>query len=333
MNENKSLVMMFAEWWDTRKRQQPKSTVATHRNRWLPTPGNVIFTFLVIGGLLLAQNSGALTLFAAPDFQSASTGTIAYQGRLADTAGTLLTNSFSMIFRLYSASAGGDHLWEETWTGPNSVRVSDGLFNVMLGSLTPIPQAVITGNENLFLGITVGNDDEMAPRVQLGTVPFATQALTVPDGSITAEKLAPDAIQVLTASQTSGADWSVPVCNQVGTKDSLIPGMSLEFSTERPKTVLVDVSGLGHNSEPGKAIYSSIFVNGEVVASANGVGNLAGCRNSEADASTRTYCNLTNSATVEVEPGNHKIETWIDCDGAGTVKVFNSAMRALLLPR
>ena len=29
----------------------------------------------------------------------------------------------------------------------------------------------------------------MTPRVQLGSVPFAMQALTVPDGSITAEKL------------------------------------------------------------------------------------------------------------------------------------------------
>ncbi|MEM7129662.1 MAG: hypothetical protein AAF702_25245 [Chloroflexota bacterium] len=156
--------------------------------QFLPTPGNVIFTFLIIGGLLLAQNSGALTLFAAPDFQSASTGTIAYQGRLADTAGTPLTDTYSMGFRLYSAATGGAPLWTEEWNGPNGVRVSDGLFNVMLGSLTPIPQAVITSNENLFLGITVGTDDEMAPRVQLGTVPFATQALTVPDGSITQQK-------------------------------------------------------------------------------------------------------------------------------------------------
>jgi hypothetical protein len=39
------------------------------------------------------------------------------------------------------------------------------------------------------LGITVGTDDEMTPRVRLGSVPFAVQALTVPDGSITAAKL------------------------------------------------------------------------------------------------------------------------------------------------
>jgi hypothetical protein len=97
-----------------------------------------------------------------------------------------------MIFRLYDAAAGGTPLWEEPWTGSNGVRVSDGLFNVMLGSLTLIPAALITDHSSLFLGITVGTDDEMAPRVQLGSVPFAVQALTVPDGSITQAKLGAD---------------------------------------------------------------------------------------------------------------------------------------------
>jgi hypothetical protein len=64
----------------------------------------------------------------------------------------------------------------------------------MLGSLNPIGQSVITGNSNLFLGITVETDSEMNPRVQLGSVPFATQALTVPDGSVTTDKLAEGAV-------------------------------------------------------------------------------------------------------------------------------------------
>ena len=99
-----------------------------------------------------------------------------------------------MIFRLYNAATGGAPLWEEQWTGSNGVQVSDGLFNVMLGSLTPIPASLITAHSSLFLGITVGTDDEMAPRVQLGSVPFAVQALTVPDGSVTMEKLADGAV-------------------------------------------------------------------------------------------------------------------------------------------
>jgi hypothetical protein len=99
-----------------------------------------------------------------------------------------------MIFRLYDAATGGTPLWTEQWTGSNGVKVSDGLFNVMLGSLTPIPTSLVTDHASLFLGITVGTDDEMTPRVQLGSVPFAVQALTVPDGSVTTAKLADGAV-------------------------------------------------------------------------------------------------------------------------------------------
>ena len=161
--------------------------------RFLPTPGSVLFTLLMIGLLLWASSAGALPLrLLGPNVPS--TNTIAYQGRLADAGGAPLTGTYSIVFRLYSVASGGAPLWEEQWTGQNGVRVSDGLFNVMLGSLTPIPQAIVTGNNTLWLGITVGTDDEMAPRVQLGSVPFAVQALTVPDGSVTTGKIADQAV-------------------------------------------------------------------------------------------------------------------------------------------
>lgn len=157
--------------------------------RFLPSPGSAIFTLVVVGLLLWAQSAGAIPLPGTPASISSSTNTIAYQGRLANAGGAPLTGVYSIIFRLYSAASGGVPLWEEQWTGPNGVSVSDGLFNVMLGSLTPIPSAVVTGSNTLWLGITVGTDNEMVPRVQLGSVPFAVQALTVPDGSITSSKL------------------------------------------------------------------------------------------------------------------------------------------------
>ena len=151
---------------------------------WLPSRGNVLFTLLVVAGLIWASSVGALPL-RAPAAAGTSTGTIAYQGRLADANGNPITNTVNMEFRLYDVSSGGTPLWTEQWTGSNGVRVSDGLFNVMLGSLTPIPQSVIVEHDSLFLGITVGTDDEMTPRVQLGTVPFAVQALTLPAGATT----------------------------------------------------------------------------------------------------------------------------------------------------
>lgn len=200
MNEQKGLLTRLGETLDQyraeRRGAAQEQMPSRHRGwlrRLLLTPGNVLFTLLVVVGLLWANSVGALSL-RAPLAASTSTGAIAYQGRLADADGNPLTDTYNMIFRLYDVATGGVPLWEEQWTGSNGVQVSDGLFNVMLGSLTPIPQSVITGHDSLFLGITVGTDDEMAPRVQLGSVPFAVQALTVPDGSVTTEKIADEAV-------------------------------------------------------------------------------------------------------------------------------------------
>lgn len=194
METPKNLLAVLSEWWDQRQAYRrtiaPAERKASPFSRLLPTPGNVIFTLVMIGLLIAAQSVGALPLPAALRAPNGiSTGTIAYQGRLADANGAPLTGTYNMIFRLYDAATGGTPLWEEQWTGSNGVRVSDGLFNVMLGSLTAMTQDIVAGHDQLFLGITIGTDDEMVPRVQLGSVPFAVQALTVPDGSITAEKL------------------------------------------------------------------------------------------------------------------------------------------------
>ena len=193
---------------------QGLSTAARKIRPWLPNRGTVVFTLLVVSLLFWAQSVGA---FPAAVPAGTSTGTIAYQGRLADAVGAPLTSTYPMIFRLYSSASGGVPLWEEQWTGPNSVQVSDGLFNVMLGSLTPIPQNTITGNGSLWLGVTISTDDEMTPRVQLGTVPYAVQALTVPDGSVTSAKIAAGAVS--TANLANGSVTQA----KLGADISLIP--------------------------------------------------------------------------------------------------------------
>ncbi len=160
--------------------------------RWLlPTPGNVLFTLLVVGGLLWATSAGALP-FTAPALSSDSTTTISYQGRLADSSGNPVTTSgIGMCFRLYNTDTGGSPLWEETHA---AVPVEDGLFHVLLGSTNPIPVSLLANNSTLWLGITVGADSEMTPREQIASVPYAMIASTVPDGAVTTEKIADEAV-------------------------------------------------------------------------------------------------------------------------------------------
>lgn len=116
--------------------------------------------------------------------------TINYQGRLADPNGTPVDNTdpgLGMTFSLYTQETGGSPVWFESHTG---VAVNDGLFSVRLGSVEPLTTDLLTGD--LWLGIKVGNDDEMTPREKLEAVPYAMQAgmaHTVPDGSITLKKM------------------------------------------------------------------------------------------------------------------------------------------------
>jgi hypothetical protein len=226
MDTQKNFFILFGEWLQARqaRRQATAHDRPSRRSAgWLPSRGNVIFTLAMIALLAIAQSAGALplgrplepALSAAKGsaHTTASTSTIAYQGRLANANDQPLTGNYGMEFRLYDVSSGGTPLWSETWTGSNSVSVSDGLFNIMLGSLNPIPQSVITGHSSLWLGITVGSDTEMVPRVQLGSVPFAVQALTVPDGSVTTAKIADGA--VTTAKLADGAVTSTQLADAI----------------------------------------------------------------------------------------------------------------------
>lgn len=134
---------------------------------------NILFTLFVAGFLMMSQS-----VWSQPSATTTTTSTslISHQGRLADTSGEPLTGQYNMELRIYEVPTGGTPLWEEYWTGGNSVEVSDGLFNVMLGSINNTLASAIAGHNELYLAITVGTDGEMSPRVQLGSVPFAMHA-------------------------------------------------------------------------------------------------------------------------------------------------------------
>jgi microcystin-dependent protein len=150
----------------------------------LPNGGSILLVLL----LIVTQSVWARPL---QNTAANSVTTISYQGRLADADGEPLTGVYNMEFRIYAHPTAGEPLWSEYWTGGNAIQVSDGLFNVMLGSIETGLVAAIQDHEELYLGITIDTDSEMLPRIQLGSVPYSMHALTVPDGSITQEKLAP----------------------------------------------------------------------------------------------------------------------------------------------
>ncbi|NCC31614.1 MAG: hypothetical protein EOM24_06245 [Chloroflexia bacterium] len=141
-------------------------------------------TLCLVAFMLLASNTLANSN-VANTVSSTATATISYQGHLTNPDGTPVSATLPMTFNLYAAPTGGTAVWTEQRSGSNAVPVSNGLFNVALGSVTPIPVNLF--GTPLWLGISVNGDAEMSPRERLDGG-YATVAGTVPDGSISSSK-------------------------------------------------------------------------------------------------------------------------------------------------
>jgi len=98
--------------------------------------------------------------------------TINFQGKIVNNSnGTNVSDSLhpNITFKLYNAASGGTAIWTETQTSVNTV---DGIFRVALGSVFAFPANFNFNWDGLYLGVTVGGDSEMIPRIQMAAVPF-----------------------------------------------------------------------------------------------------------------------------------------------------------------
>ena len=83
----------------------------------------------------LAVMGVCFQLTGLPNANAAVPKLLAYNGVLKSSSGSFLTGTYSMTFRIYSASTGGSALWTET---QSSVSTSSGKFSVQLGSVTTL---------------------------------------------------------------------------------------------------------------------------------------------------------------------------------------------------
>jgi len=91
------------------------------------------------------------------------------QGYLTDDGGAPIDGTRSMGVALYTAPVGGSPIWAET----QSVTVDTGYFTVYVGAIAALDLATFRDQGDLWLGLTVGSDPEMTPRLDLGSVPYA----------------------------------------------------------------------------------------------------------------------------------------------------------------
>jgi hypothetical protein len=106
-----------------------------------------------------------------------------YQGVLVDSMGVNVPDgTYSITFNIHEHPAGGTAVWTKT----QSVDVASGRFNTIIGENDDI---ILPYDRDYFLGISVGGDPEMTPRIELTAVPWAMYAHDVANGSITPLKI------------------------------------------------------------------------------------------------------------------------------------------------
>jgi hypothetical protein len=101
--------------------------------------------------------------------------TISYQGVLTDDEGHPKADTIYVIgFTLYDQESGGSGLWSDQ----HSIALKSGFFNAQLGDDdSPLPPS-LDFTRQYWLGITVGSEPEMTPRIRLSSVPYSLSALT-----------------------------------------------------------------------------------------------------------------------------------------------------------
>ncbi|MCD6594685.1 hypothetical protein J7L68_03310 [bacterium] len=122
---------------------------------------------VVLGMLLLLALVGA--------FASGVPRLISYQGKLTNDAGVALDGSHDITFYLYDVETGGTAIWNEAHTAASGhpVTVTNGLFDVELGTLTPLN---IAFDGTYWLELKVGTET-LSPRERMVAVPYAFRAI------------------------------------------------------------------------------------------------------------------------------------------------------------
>lgn len=146
--------------------------------------------------LALAVSLLVLPVSAALAQVTAVPSVMNFQGRIVTPSGNPVPDgTYSIRFSLWDAVTGGTEKWNQTVA---SVPVKNGTISVPMSGF---PANTFDGS--VWVEIQIGTDAPLSPRQQLGSVPYAMKANTVPENAITTAKIAD--IAVTAAKLANGA--------------------------------------------------------------------------------------------------------------------------------
>ena len=111
--------------------------------------------------------------------------TMSYQAVLTDIDGNPVPDgNYQLTFRIYTSGTNGGPLWQEVH---DNALVRNGLFNIILGSITPLD---LPFEQPYYLGISIADDLELSPRIELTSSAYSLNARSVADSAVTSVKIA-----------------------------------------------------------------------------------------------------------------------------------------------
>jgi hypothetical protein len=160
--------------------------------------------------------------------------TMGYQGILTDAGGgTVPDGNYRITFNLYESASGADAIWTEE----QSVAVTHGVFNTVLGGANPLD---LPFSRQYWLGVTVGEGAEMTPRIQLTSSAYSLRAANA------------DSLNGLSAGITPAPNRIIPLGPDGKFPSSVFPsGRPLRGTAEGDITAVYAGTGLAGGGESG----------------------------------------------------------------------------------
>ena len=228
---------------------------------------------------------------------------INYAGRLTDPSGYALSGSYNMRFSISTDSGGNSIVW-----GPedhNGVTAVNGVFSVLLGTNSSIAPGVFTGDAR-YLKVEVASPatsttyELMTPLTQLVSVGYAFYAAaadTVPDNSITTQKISDEAV---TRAKVAAGNFV----------KRIIPGNNISIAdNEGSGTGQVTINAIGFGTGTVSLINSGAGISGGPITS------------------TGTLEVKYDNSTIGLSSGSLEVKD----TGIGTGKLANGAVTTLKL--
>jgi hypothetical protein len=152
---------------------------------------------------------------------------IPYQGRLLAADGSPKSGPMEFTFTLFDTAQDGKPEWSET----QAVALSDGYYAVFLGSKNPLPSGIFDSG-NRWLEISVGSST-LAPRQEIGSVPYAVMATNLSGGTVKATSLTTSGPAVVAGLRVAGSA-SKQLTGTVSTSlgNLAVTGSATAFTTE-----------------------------------------------------------------------------------------------------